>query len=180
MKTKKIVLSLCVVVAMVLVLPLNACASNFFQLDQLIRIHILANSNSTDDQDVKLAVRDKIVENLTERLKDVKTREQAYQKLSQLKTEIDQWAISVLRQNGKQYGADVELENEFFPARIYEGIVVDSGYYDALLVTLGEGAGDNWWCVVYPPLCFITRTPGDDLVYRSIILDLWNKFFGKK
>jgi len=77
------------------------------------------------------------------------------------------------------FGARVELRNEFFPTRSYEGIVIPGGYYDALIIELGSGAGDNWWCVIYPPLCFVGRRPGESgITYRSRIWELWQRWFG--
>ena len=71
----------------------------------------------------------------------------------------------------------MEIKNELFPTRVYNGLTVDSGYYDALIIYLGEGVGDNWWCVIFPPLCFVGR---GNYVYRSKIKSVIDDFLNKK
>ncbi|MCL1944585.1 MAG: stage II sporulation protein R [Firmicutes bacterium] len=175
-KSKKIfcIVVVCIVVGLLisLVIPKKSTMST-----ELIRIHIIANSDSEEDQRVKLLVRDEITSRLTDNLKNVNDRQQAYTALQELQDDILTWSDDVLNNQGKEYKSSVSLDNEFFPTRIYEGIVVDSGYYDALLITLGNGDGKNWWCVVYPPLCFLTDLPSDYWEYRSFLLEWWNNFW---
>ena len=78
-----------------------------------------------------------------------------------------------MAENGKKYRAKVELKQEAFPTRVYNDVVLESGVYDALIITLGEGLGDNWWCVVYPPLCFSS----EKVEYRSVIVEFFKKIF---
>lgn len=146
---------------------------------QLIRVHIRADSNDTGDQNVKLKIRDKVVDYLTPNLQHCTTTQDAYNSLSGMLDNIKNIADKELVSNGFSYKAKVKLNNEYFPTRSYEGIVVESGYYDALIIELGSGKGDNWWCVVYPPLCFIEADKADGFKYKSKLLELWNAFFGK-
>jgi len=167
-------------VAILLIVAVVAVLNNRAKLQyDLIRIHIRANSENKEDQDVKLKVRDQITEYLECELDGVKTHDEAYSRLLELQEDIKSVAIETLRQNGFFYGARVTINNEFFPTRTYEGIVVQSGYYDAVIVELGQGIGKNWWCVIYPPLCFINR--GDystEWEYKSILEDIWHSIFG--
>jgi len=145
----------------------------------IIRLHIRAHSDSVDDQNIKLVVRDNIVDFLEPRLAVVGDREGAYRILEQLLGDIQIRTNAVLRSGGFAYSSAARLNNEFFPTRSYEGIVVPSGYYDALIIELGNGTGQNWWCVIYPPLCFVGRQNGSNsFEYRSIIRDLWDRWFG--
>ena len=80
-----------------------------------------------------------------------------------------------LIKKGFNYRSRVEIRNEKFPTRVYEDLTLEAGYYDALIIELGEGKGDNWWCVVYPPLCF---TGGENVKYRSKIYELINGLIG--
>jgi stage II sporulation protein R len=145
----------------------------------LIRIHIRANSNSAVDQQVKLKVRDAVNDYLESMLGDVKTFDVAYEKLNAKLDVINKTAGDVLAQNGFKYGVRVRLNNEFFPTRAYGDVVVESGYYDALIIELGEGKGDNWWCVIYPPLCYVKASGEGSVRYKSLIKELWEKYFGK-
>lgn len=142
---------------------------------KLIRIHIRANSNEAGDQAVKLKVRDKLNAMITDKVADAEVFSVAYSRLEKLLPTLKKAADEVLKENGYTYKSRVKLNNEYFPTRTYEGVVVESGYYDALIVELGEGAGDNWWCVVYPPLCYVS-SEGGGIEYRSLIAELWKKF----
>lgn len=143
---------------------------------RLIRIHIRADSNDEDDQSVKMLVKEAVTEYLTSELSDVTTFDEAYRELSLRLGKIEEKAESVLIANGFGYGAEARLNNEYFPTRCYENVVVESGYYDALIINLGSGQGDNWWCVIYPPLCYIKAEAVDGFRYRSKIKELWDKY----
>lgn len=146
---------------------------------RLIRIHIRANSNDETDQSVKMRVKEAVTEYLTRELGDVDSFEEAYAGLGKRLDEIVKIADAALKANGFDYGARARLNNEYFPARSYEDVVVESGYYDALIIELGSGTGDNWWCVIYPPLCYVKATPGERIRYKSKIRELWERFVKK-
>lgn len=143
---------------------------------KLIRIHIRANSNESADQAVKLKVRDRLSAEMTDKLSDVKTFATAYRRIEKMLDNLSDIADEVLAENGFDYKSRVRLNNEYFPTRTYEGVVVESGYYDALIVELGSGKGDNWWCVIYPPLCYVEAQAGSKVEYASLIKELWEKF----
>lgn len=141
-----------------------------------LRVHIRANSNAADDQAVKYKVRDSVVEFLTPTVADCETKQEAIEKISAKLPEIERVADGVLRANGYTYGARASVREEEFPTRVYEEVTLEAGVYDALILELGTGTGDNWWCVVYPPLCF---TSGNgSIVYKSKIAEIIQKFFG--
>ena len=140
-----------------------------------LRVHIRANSNSETDQAVTYRVRDKVVEFLTPTVADCATKEQAIAKIGGKLDEISAVAERELRANGYTYGAKASLRTEQFPTRVYDGVTLEAGVYDALILELGTGKGDNWWCVVYPPLCF---TGGNaNVIYKSKIAEIIRKFF---
>ena len=142
-----------------------------------LRVHIRANSNSETDQAVKYRVRDAVVEFLTPTVAECETKAEAMAAVKRQLPAISAVADEVLRENGFSYGARASLRQEEFPTRVYENATLDAGLYDALIVELGTGAGDNWWCVVYPPLCF---TAGNgNIVYKSKILEIIHRFFGE-
>jgi stage II sporulation protein R len=143
----------------------------------LLRIHIRANSNDKDDQAVKLLVRDEIAQTLSSSLSNASSLEKAKQIVSEKRTILEAKANEVLRENDKAYECKCELAREYFPTRAYKDIVVKSGYYDALVISLGEAKGDNWWCIIYPQLCYETSGNGK-VVLRSKLKELWDKYFG--
>ena len=171
---KKLTVILLVLVAFTL------CACNFggekAGLNQeFLRIHIRADSNENADQNVKYAVKKAVVDYLTPQLASVTNKAEAMQVVASNLNQIQQIANRVLAQQGFDYTSSASLCNEVFPARSYEGVVLDAGVYDALIINLGSGKGDNWWCVVYPPLCFVpsqTDTDNPNVVFRFKILEI--------
>ena len=149
--------------------------------EEYFRIHIRANSNLDIDQNVKYKIKDKVVEYLIPVLCECETKEQAENALRQNFDGIEKLANEILRQNGFFYSSHAKLCNEYFPTRRYQDLTLDEGFYDALILELGEAKGDNWWCVVYPPLCFVSANPtGEGVVYKSKILHIINKILGRE
>jgi stage II sporulation protein R len=121
--------------------------------DDLIRLHVVAASDTAEDQKIKLQVRDAVVRSVDEAMSHVMTQEQAEAWLQENLPQIQQAANDVLRQLGCTYEAVVTFTREAFPRRNYDTFSLPSGVYRSLRITLGEGQGHNWWCVVFPTLC---------------------------
>ncbi|MBO5713801.1 MAG: stage II sporulation protein R [Clostridia bacterium] len=145
---------------------------------QVLRIHIRADSNESDDQQVKYKVKDAVVEFLTPKLVLCDTKSKAEKTIQNLLPEIQTVCDKVLTDNGYEYKSKAKLNVEQFPTRVYGGLTLQQGYYDALIIELGSGSGDNWWCVVYPPLCFTGE--GKNYVYKSKIKQIINDFYEKQ
>lgn len=143
-----------------------------------LRIHVRANSNEQIDQSVKYLVKDEVVKFITPYAAQCVDKDAAMQVISGILDGIEEVCDRVLRQNGFTYTSRASVRAEEFPTRVYGDLTLESGIYDALIIELGSGSGDNWWCVIYPPLCFTSATA--DVQYRSAIYDIINKFFGKK
>lgn len=141
-----------------------------------LRVHIRANSNGEEDQAVKYKVRDAVVAFLTPTVAECETKAEAMQKIGAKLGEAEEVAERVLAENGFFYGARAEIRKEEFPTRVYENATLEAGVYDALILELGTGKGDNWWCVVYPPLCF--GGGKTNIIYKSKIKEIIEKFFG--
>ena len=140
-----------------------------------LRVHIRANSNLAEDQNVKYKVRDGVVAYLTPAVAECATKREAMEKIKGKLEEIALVARNILKAEGYDYGARASLRQEEFPTRVYEGVTLQAGVYDALILELGTGSGDNWWCVVYPPLCF---TSGNgNVIYKSKIAEIIKKFY---
>lgn len=142
--------------------------------DQYLRIHIRANSNSDVDQEVKYQIRDKVVDYLTPYIANCSTKEEMERVISNNLLGINAVCDAVLREKGFDYVANSKVCNEYFPTRTYGELTLEQGYYDALIVELGEAQGNNWWCVVYPPLCFVNakEIDGKNFRYKSKIVEL--------
>lgn len=121
--------------------------------DNIVRLHILANSDSDADQHIKLAVRDAFLNCGTELFSGIVTVDNAREILNKQKNDLINLANSVLKENGFNYTTQIYLTEEYFTTRSYEEFTLPAGEYTALKVVLGDGKGHNWWCVMFPPLC---------------------------
>ena len=145
---------------------------------EYLRIHIRANSNTNYDQSVKYLVKDAVVEYLTPFIAQCDTKEKATKTLTDNLKGVEKVANRVLSAQGFNYTSKASIREEEFPLRTYDDLVLEAGFYQALIIELGEGTGDNWWCVVYPPLCFVGK--GTNYIYKSKLLEIINSFTNKK
>ncbi|MET3684154.1 stage II sporulation protein R [Alkalibacillus flavidus] len=123
--------------------------------DDAIRLRILANSNSEADQQEKRDVRDAVNEQITEWVEDLTSIEKARQTI---RDNIP--VIKTIVEKHTSYSFNVEFDDVMFPDKVYDKFIYPAGEYEAILITLGEGKGDNWWCVLFPPLCFVEFSDG--------------------
>jgi len=137
------------------ILPIHGEAAVY---DSVIRLHVLANSDSDEDQALKLLVRDAVLLEAQTMLKNTATREEAEAVLAENLDVIEQAALRCLQKNGSSYVVKVALGQEQYPTRVYENLAFPSGEYLSLRVMIGEGVGQNWWCVLFPPLCLSAAT----------------------
>ena len=121
--------------------------------DKVVRLHVLANSDSEEDQALKLRVRNAVLEQATAILEQSADRREAESRLRGQLLELERIAAKEIAAEGYDYSVTVNLENTDFPTKEYDGFTLPAGEYLALRVIIGEGQGRNWWCVVFPPLC---------------------------
>ena len=121
--------------------------------DSVIRLHVIANSDSRADQALKLAVRDRVLEEAAELYPEGATLAQAQAALEGQLNTLAAAGRAVVEERGQDYPVTARLENCWFPTKEYEGFALPAGNYTALRVVIGEGKGQNWWCVAFPPLC---------------------------
>ncbi len=155
-----------------------------------LRLHIIANSDNAADQTVKLQVRDAVVAYLAPLLAEAATAEEAQAIVAERLPQLEALAAGIVQDYG--YGAYGEIGRFDFPAKRYGQVYMPAGEYPALRLVLGEGAGHNWWCVLYPPLCFVDEcgdfriygegAPGEDLLVsqrgeRQVRLKIYEIFF---
>ncbi|MFL0267173.1 stage II sporulation protein R [Candidatus Clostridium radicumherbarum] len=129
--------------------------------NKIIRFHVIANSDKAEDQALKLKVRDKVLEYIAPKLKTSKSIEESRQILMQNDTNIQKIADKVIKDNGYSYKSVTMLSKEDFPVKTYGNITLPQGEYEAYRIIIGNGSGQNWWCVMFPPLCFIDITKGE-------------------
>ena len=156
----------------VLILALSGFNYNMQCEVEYLRIHIRANSNCEADQAVKYKVKDAVVEALIPYLSKIESFDQAVEVVSANFSMVENVANSVLTDNGFNYKSKACIKNEYFPTRTYENITLEEGYYDALIINLGSGEGNNWWCIVFPAFCFTKTKNSDNLVYISQIWEI--------
>ena len=184
-------------IAALMALSLALCAGTWAQARQqsissaLVRLHVIAVSDGAEEQEIKLEVRDAVLDYLTPVLENAEDQQQARQIITENLEGIAEAAGSAAR--GRQ--VSVTLSRESYPTRQYEGFTLPAGRYESLRVILGEGEGKNWWCVVFPPLCLSAAESeevqsvlnGEDLsivteeegyVLRFKLVELWGKLIG--
>ena len=128
--------------------------------DSVFRLHVIANSDSKEDQELKLKVRDELLSYMNIISKDSTSKQEAMQIVNEHKEEFIQIAEKVIKENGYNYTVNVQVGKADFPTKYYGDITLPAGTYDALKVQIGEAKGQNWWCVMFPPLCFVDVSTG--------------------
>ena len=126
--------------------------------ENVIRFHVIANSDSAQDQSLKLKVRDSIIKSLQSGLKDKTSVEEAADFINSHTSQIRETALKTICDNGYDYPVKVSLKKRYFPVKKYGDLTFPYGDYNALCVDIGDAAGKNWWCVLFPSLCFIDDT----------------------
>ena len=151
---------------------------------ELLRLHVIANGDSVREQAVKLRVRDAVIRTLADDMETADDAEEAKRLTLMREDEIVAAARSVLREAGEDDTVKVEVGRFAFPLRMYGDLVVPAGEYEAVRIIIGEGKGQNWWCVLFPPLCMVdaavavsTDEPNDKqeekrIIYRSKVAEL--------
>lgn len=143
-----------------------------------LRLHIRANSNSEIDQNIKYEIKDLMIDFLSPILCEVKSKQQAIDIINNNKNDIKNKCLSLLRKRGFYYSVNIKINNEYFPTRTYSNTTLESGYYDAVIVELGSAEGDNWWCVMYPPLCFVNKNEEmQQIKYKSRVFEWFESLF---
>lgn len=176
---KLILIILTVIVAFLVYVNVNAEVGEIVIPEAAIRVRVIANSNSIDDQSMKMKVKAMIEKNISPLLVGVDNVEDARtiirENLDILESDIEVFFIN------EDYAKDfvVNFGDNYFPEKDYRGVHYDEGEYESLVVTIGEGVGDNWWCVLFPPLCLLEADESDvdDTEYQFFVAEMLNKIF---
>ena len=136
----------------------NAVSNNL--ADSVFRLHVIANSDSKEDQELKYKIRDKFIEYMNTLTNDMNSKEEVIEIAKAHLEDFKEIAQNVVKENGYNYDVNVKIGNFSFPTKTYGDISFPAGFYDALKVEIGKAEGQNWWCVMFPPLCFVDVTSG--------------------
>lgn len=172
---KKIILSFVLIFAAYTYVGNILATSNVIPKDAL-RMRVIANSDSAYDQKIKLKVKEKVQSDLSVILKDTKTSEEAKKEVEKNIKIIEDDVRNVLLHENYPLGYFVHFGKNYFPEKKYKGITYEEGYYDSLVVTLGKGKGENFWCVMFPPLCTMETESLDDIEYKSFVTEVLKKY----
>lgn len=136
----------------------SAVSSNIS--NSVFRLHVIANSDSTEDQNLKYIVRDELIKYMNEISQNCTTKQEIINLAQKNISNFESIAKKTIQQNGYDYNVSVEIGNFDFPTKSYGDITLPAGNYDSLRVKIGKAEGQNWWCVMFPPLCFVDVTSG--------------------
>ena len=128
--------------------------------DSVFRLHIIANSDSSADQELKLKVRDKIIEYMNTLTSNSSDKKDVISMVNNHLDSFKEIALNTIKENGYNYDVNIEIGNFHFPTKSYGDISFPAGNYNALKIEIGDAIGQNWWCVLFPPLCFVNSSTG--------------------
>jgi len=155
-----------IILSFLLFIYTTICAMSYAQsvssdiAESVFRLHVIANSDSQEDQNLKYVVRDNLLSYMNEICKNTTNKEEAIKIAKQHENDFKQIALQTIREQGFSYDVNVRIGNFEFPTKHYGDISLPAGFYDALRVEIGEAKGQNWWCVMFPPLCFVDVSSG--------------------
>ena len=165
---KPLLIVICIAVALA---ALSIIARNISEEAEIygktLRLHVLANSDSEEDQNLKLAVKDAVILQVSKDLSLCKTKEEAEKVIIENKNEIEKTANKILVDAGKEPTAKLTLTKEYYPERNYGNLTLPAGEYSSVRILLGEAEGQNWWCVLFPQVCTETATPVEETLAQA-------------
>ena len=157
----------------------NTKASANIIPNEAIRLRVIANSNTEYDQNIKLKVKDSVQLKLYNLLKNTKSIDDAREVINNNLNDIDSIVKETLSKENYNKNYQINFGKNYFPKKIYKGITYNEGYYESLVITLGKGEGNNWWCVLFPPLCLLEAEETEEMSkveYKFFIKELIDKY----
>lgn len=163
---------------LILVIYIDKYDSNYYVIpDDSIRIRIIANSDSFDDQYIKIKVKQLIEPVIEEDLSNSSSLEESRSIIMNNLNKYDSMISSYLVDNSYRDNFSINYGSNYFPLKEYKGVKYESGYYESLVIKLGSGMGDNWWCVMFPPICSLEVEENSDIEYKVFVKELFDKYF---
>lgn len=165
-----------VIVISILMLVLLINKEDYYVIPkEAIRLRIIANSDSIEDQYIK----NKVKENINKEIENILTTttiEKSRKKIKENIEKIEEIIKITLKEEGYDYNYNISYGQNYFPEKIYKNVKYEEGNYESLVITLGKGDGNNWWCVLFPPICVIEETETKDIEYKSYIKEIITKY----
>lgn len=155
-----------IILTFLLIIYIAICAISYAQTistdisNSVFRLHVIANSDSKEDQDLKYKVRDSLLKYMNSICSNCSSKQEAINIVEEHKDNFKEIALQTIKENNYSYNVNINIGNFEFPTKTYGDISLPAGYYDALRVEIGEAKGKNWWCVMFPPLCFVDVSSG--------------------
>lgn len=176
---KFILIIITVIVAIMVYVNVNADVGEIVIPEAAIRVRVIANSNSINDQSMKMKVKEKIEQTISPMLIDVDNIDEARTIISEQIGSLDEEVELLFEENNYDKDIMINFGDNYFPEKDYRGVHYDEGEYESLVVTIGEGEGDNWWCVLFPPLCLLEAENSDtsDVEYQFFVTKMLDKIF---
>jgi stage II sporulation protein R len=172
---KKIIIGFLIIVLFVLISEISL--GEKIIPDEAIRLRVLANSNSEYDQNVKEKVKKELQSEVYLLLQDTNDINDARTLIKDNLNNFNITVNNVLKSENPKMTYAIDFGKHYFPDKVYKGVKYEKGYYESLLVKLGEGMGDNWWCVLFPPLCLLEAEESTEVEYKFFVQELIDKFF---
>ena len=145
--------------------------------DTAIRLRVIPNSNSALDQNIKLKVKEHLEENTYKLLKNTSSIEEARMLIKENIPTLEENINTIFLENNYNIPYKINYGNNYFPEKEYRGITYEEGYYESIVISIGEAEGDNWWCVLFPNLCLIDLEKDNDNDYKSWVIETIKKYF---
>lgn len=165
-----------IIVMSIIILVLMINKEDYYIIPkEAIRLRIIANSNNIEDQYIK----NKVKENINKEIENILTTttiEESRNKIKENIEKIDKTIRNTLKEEGYNYKYKISYGQNYFPEKIYKNVKYEEGNYESLVITLGKGEGNNWWCVLFPPICVIEETETKDIEYKSYIKEIITKY----
>ena len=176
---KKFILILLAMIIMFFVYSNNKVDAEVIIPDGAIRVRVIANSNSLYDQSIKMKVKDYIEKNISTLLLSVTDIDEARDIINSNISSLNNGIDNIFNDNNYNMDYNVNFGNNYFPDKEYKGVIYKEGEYESLVVTIGKGEGDNWWCVLFPPLCLLEGKDNNssDVEYKSFVKEMLDRIF---
>jgi len=176
---KKIILMITLVLICFFVYTNNKVDASVIIPDGAIRVRVIANSNTIEDQNMKMIVKDYIDKNLSVLLLNVESVDEARLIINSNIDSLNEGINNIFMENVYEMDFKIHFGDNYFPDKEYKGVIYNKGVYESLVVSIGSGEGDNWWCVLFPPLCLLDASENEssDVEYRSWVYEMIDRIF---
>jgi len=158
---------LCIATVAAIFLLIGETKKNGEVYEKTLRLHVLANSDTEEDQKLKLAVKDAVILHISAEMNQCKSKEEAESYIAQNKEKIEEVAYAAVVANGGNYTVNLTVTKEHYPRKTYGEVTLPAGEYSSVRIHLGEAEGQNWWCVLFPQVCTDTATPAEERLSQA-------------